>query len=290
MSGIANVIPGADFSNSPLGQVSIIKTHDEMAEDVVNAYATAIGDTTYNDQLKIMVKNLMDLEAWDGLDIYPMLGSSLAHKKVNLNPEKGLNKSNLILGSNATNTTDGIAFEKAVDAGESISNYKQNIVLLSDGALFIADIIRSSSVTGASGLYCSYDSAAPRSRIHLSSASNTKFNVTQTYNNYTYDQFTDLSTTTRRSYMYSVGSSKLKIYVDGTFNTETDSPSQTDAKISMVNYLGAAPSSASSEYNQASYSFNGICRLWVLGKVDVSKHEDVYDIIRAFMDSVKPNA
>lgn len=290
MSGIANVIPGADFSNSPLGQVSFIKTHDEMAEDVVNTYAASIGDTTYNSQLKIMVKTLMDLEAWDGLDIYPMLGSSLAHKKVNLNPEKGLNKSNLILGTNATDTTDGIVFEKVADAGESISNYAQNLVPLSDGALFITDIIRSSSVIGNCGLYCSYNATTPTSRIMLASASNSKFNGSYSYVNYAYHQYTDLLTTTRRMFMYSVGPNKLKIYVDGTLSKETDSPSQTDANVSMVNYLGAAPSSADPEYSQAAYSFNGTCRLWAMGRVAVSKHEDVCATIKTFMDAVKPNS
>lgn len=35
--------------------------------------------------------------------------------------------------------------------------------------------------------------------------------------------------------------------------------------------------------------FNGTCRLWAMGKVAVSKHEDVCTIIKTFMDAVKPN-
>lgn len=116
MKGISIIIPGADFSNSPLGTVTFSKSVEEQAADIVTAYATVIGDSTHNEELTDMVINLMNLGVWDNLDIYPMLGSTLNNKLVNLNPD-GFTGNNLVVGANASNDTDCISFSNVVDIG-----------------------------------------------------------------------------------------------------------------------------------------------------------------------------
>ena len=54
MSGIALVIPNADFSGSPLGKVTFKKTVAEM----VNEYATKIGTEAYNTPLASMLPTM----------------------------------------------------------------------------------------------------------------------------------------------------------------------------------------------------------------------------------------
>jgi len=85
MSGIALVIPGADFSNSPLGQVTFSKTIAERAAEVVEAYATTIDSHTYDDELTILVDTLMRLGVWDTVNVFPMLGDTITSKIKNLN-------------------------------------------------------------------------------------------------------------------------------------------------------------------------------------------------------------
>ena len=57
--GIAIIIPNADFSNSPLGKVTVVETPEEKAEKIVSAYASNVGVTAYNNSLKSMVKSLI---------------------------------------------------------------------------------------------------------------------------------------------------------------------------------------------------------------------------------------
>lgn len=97
MAGIANIIYGADFSNSPLGKVTLKQSTEETASTIVNAYTTAIGDDTYSTQLTKMVSDLISLGEWNDLDIYPILGNTVNRLCVNLNPNNGYTKAPIVI-------------------------------------------------------------------------------------------------------------------------------------------------------------------------------------------------
>lgn len=81
MSGIALIIPGADFSNSPLGTVNFKKS----IKDKVDQYAQSIGSEDYNVALTAMLRSLQEIGLEESLDIYPILGDTLAKAQINLN-------------------------------------------------------------------------------------------------------------------------------------------------------------------------------------------------------------
>ena len=121
-NGIAIVIPGADFTNSPLGKVTKSVSLREKAQKVVDTYVLAIGDESKKNKLFTLVYGLMQNGAWEGLDIYPMLGTG-TKKLINLNLDSGTFKNNLIVGDNASYDGDGITFSNTVQAnisGETI--------------------------------------------------------------------------------------------------------------------------------------------------------------------------
>lgn len=100
MSGIALIIPGADYGQTSLGKVTFKKTASEEAEDVVNAFELATGVTGHHDDLFDFVKTLIDEAVWDNLDgVYPMLGSTSSAVLYNL---KGENSIALKVLENAT--------------------------------------------------------------------------------------------------------------------------------------------------------------------------------------------
>lgn len=124
MRGIGLILPNADFSGSPLGQISIAKSVDDLAYDVVVAYAESIGTSQYNSSLQTLVVDLMNNGLWDKVTaIYPMLGTSLSAKKVNL---KSPNSFDLALGQNASVISNGLSFVDTISvsdvAMETINN------------------------------------------------------------------------------------------------------------------------------------------------------------------------
>lgn len=118
VKGIAIVIPGANFTNSPLGKVTKSISLREKAQKVVDTYVLAIGDESKKDKLFTLVYGLMQNGAWEGLDIYPMLGTD-TKKLINLNPDSGTFKNNLVVGDNASYDGNGITFSNQVQANIS---------------------------------------------------------------------------------------------------------------------------------------------------------------------------
>lgn len=85
MSGIALIIPGADYSQSSLGKVTFKKTSYEEAEEIVTAYEAIIGTSSYHSALSAFVKGCIDNDVWDGmLGFYPMIGDTLQKLSANL--------------------------------------------------------------------------------------------------------------------------------------------------------------------------------------------------------------
>lgn len=113
MKGIGLILPNADFSSSPLGQVTIAKSLETVAMEVAVAYGNAIDTPQYNTQVASLVKNLMRANLWDKVHaVYPILGTTLSAKSINLkNPQYF----NLLFGKNASVANKGVSFVDTVD-------------------------------------------------------------------------------------------------------------------------------------------------------------------------------
>lgn len=284
MSGIANVIPGANFSGSILGKVTKVLSPAEKAAEIVSAYTTAIGNTTYVTQLQNMVKSLIDAGAWEGIDIYPMLGSTLAHKQVNLNPDDGFIKEQLLLGSNASNVDGGLSFTTSAEAGSSISpTFKQYAWADKAGIFIAADVQRDGAYTANSNLYVSSNNNAGNAPVRVLNNSVGKYRCVVGGTEVT---ATDVSGNSRAFIAASSTSdSKLGLFVDGEIDNYVNFNASSTAVVYLGNFLGSSP-----DDSNASGTFNGTCRFWVIGKIDASKHAAMVTIFKTFLDAVKPSA
>lgn len=284
MAGIANVIPGADFSNSILGRVTKIVTPAEKAAEIVSTYTTAIGNTTFAPQLRTLVKTLIEAGAWEGIDIYPMLGSTLTHKQVNLNPNDGLLGTPILFGENASNVEDGVSFVTMGSSAVGLSGIeRREFPWANKTGLFICADMQHTGTTGTqSTLYFSRN-AANNASFRMQSSATAK------------QVFIEVGSTSSSTSIYtenyrflvaaSLGADNVRMYTDGALETTTAyaNPSST-AIVRVHNILGAT------ENDTASTSYNGIAKFWALGYIDPSKHEAVINAIKAFMDSVKPRS
>lgn len=278
--GIAIIIPGADFSRSPFGKVTLTPTLDEEVAAIVSRYTTAIGSSTYTQELKTLVKSLISAGAWEGLDIYPMLGTSLETAKVNLNPTNGLLKANLLFGDNALSFTDnGVVFERIANAGANLPERTIKTINANDvgGLFFACDAVRESGITGAMRFYAQIIQI-------LSSSSGYYMGFGPTVAPSTQNIMSSAAATSRHLWAFCIDNDpKCNIYVDGEF--DKSSPAMTFSSFSLINVVGSSPSGT-----DAPSSWGGTGYLWVAGKIDPSKHQAVVSAIKTFMDAVKPRA
>lgn len=278
--GIAIIIPGADFSRSSFGKVTLTPTLDEEVAAIVSRYTTAIGSSTYTQELKTLVKTLISANAWEGLDIYPMLGSSIETAKVNLNPTNGLLKANLLFGDNALSFTDnGVVFEKMANAGGNLPERTTKLISANDvgGLFFACDAVRTSGVTGTTRLYAQVIQI-------LSSSSGYYMGFGPTVASSTSSILSSAKATSRHLWAFGIDADpKCNIYLDGAFDKA--SPAMTFGSFNLINVVGSSPSGT-----DASSSWGGTCYLWVAGKIDPSKHQAVVSAIKTFMDAVKPRS
>lgn len=275
--GIAIFVPGADYSRSPFGKVTLTPTIDEEVESIVSTYTTKIGDTTSSTALKAMVKSLIKAGVWNNLDLYPMLGSTLAHTKVNLNPDNGFTKGDLLYGTNATKSSDGVLFEKIANANTGLPARTMASLLYDDmDGLFVAtDVIKDANTTGAARIYNNSLQV-----ICSSSGYVMGFGVGSSQNTYT-----TTPATSRHMFSFGIDDSKCKVYVDKTLENTSDTLTFTAPGYNWVNVIGCTVASG-----DTSASFGGTCRFWAAGKIDPSKFDDVNTIIKSFLDAVKPLA
>lgn len=130
MSGIALIIPGADFSNSPLGTVNF----KNSIKDKVDQYAQSIGSESYNAALTAMLRSLQEIGLDNSLDIYPILGDTLAKAQVNLNTRENIAKNewygrNLINVSGSLLKYDGGMPFISATGGTAASNHDIDVKL-----------------------------------------------------------------------------------------------------------------------------------------------------------------
>lgn len=289
MSGIAFIVPNADFSNSPLGTVTVQKTAEEKAAEVVATYTTEIGDSTYSSELTQMVADLIRIGAWENLDIYPMLGDSLADMKVNLNPTDGYLKSGLLFGSNAEYITNGIRFSVTEDGGESLvdnpgiesDNFQRGAITNSEGLYILADLKRQLPLNGQiSRLYACNPGSAP---IYFASTGFGYVSLDVSSNNFNGNVQVNGDRTIAS---FALDSSKAYCYTNGGEAVQYDITSNSTSPLMVANYLGATPAHPT----EAGYMFNGEVKFWVIGRIAASKASFVNNIFKTFLDAVKPNS
>lgn len=138
--GTAVKVNGADFSAHSIGKITFKPSIYERTAAIVDSYISAIGgDTTYKAQIYDLVFSLIDNNLWDNIYIlYPMLGSTLVHKLVNL---KDVSESAAV-DSSADISTNGVVFTQSSAAYSPTQSID---VIGGNGLTVFASIKRSSS-------------------------------------------------------------------------------------------------------------------------------------------------
>jgi hypothetical protein len=297
MAGIANVIPTADFSNSPLGRVTIVQTPAERAAEIVSDYTTAIGDSTYSTELLTMVTSLITLGAWDNLDIYPMLGNTVEKLSKNLNADNGFIKAPIALKENsATVGSDNkhIVVSKIADNNEDalpseLETKDKTIASASDisGIYSFLDFKRADSSAMSliyhkriantyigTRLRCAAGSSGGQLYFNLGKTSVSSPDYSIAYNNTLVGQ--------RHRIEVLANGTTLGLYVDEQLDTNAS-----DEPTSIATY----------EFTDKTYVRNnalcnhatGECRFYAQGDIDPLLFASVNTIFKTFLDAVKPN-
>lgn len=144
MSGIALIIPGADFSGSPLGTVTPKKTSAE----IVGEYLANVGASSENmGKLVTLYSTLSELGVIDMIDLFPMLGTSVSDRIVGLKPQGDeYSFSSLVVGNNASVLgNNGIHFS---DSESIVTEYGEKKISVSDTLYVFA---RMSALRAGSG-------------------------------------------------------------------------------------------------------------------------------------------
>lgn len=261
MNGIAIVIPNADFSGSPLGKVTFVKSAAERAEKIVNQYVNTVGEIQEKPKLVSLVTSLISEGLWDNLDIYPMLGTD---KLVNLNSESGYLKKNLVVPANAVLDGDGIVFDKGSNLAKPVPNSISTTNIL---AKDIPNYYMYSNLNIPSGSYLRY---------LLYNGSSGNLNVRFTSSNVLIVSMSPVSATTPSSIVgthkiaVSVGDSGLSLYVDNYKVSEV----QQDWATTIMGYC--ISDGLGSDYT-------GTVSLYVQGFIPHDKHEKANKIFSTFV-------
>ena len=288
MSGIAFIVPNADFSGSVLGQVTIQKTVEEMASTVVKAYTDKIGSTQYSSQLTNMVLSLMREEIWNGIDIYPMLGSTLNHMAININPNNGFQGLDLKFGTNASYVTNGVEFAEGDDYGSTITDvtYKRydgtaaEVTQYLNGFYMLSDLRRYSLNGRIRTFYTTRGNQNTPITIKIGSTGKANWEISNTSLS-----STTLVGTSRNIVSFSINNGTMITYINGVQDVSTELGYASDSPNPRIgNFLGASPVN-----DAAVNTFNGSCWFWVIGIIDPSKHATATTIFKTFLDEVKPN-
>lgn len=149
MSGIGFIIPNSDFSNSPLGSVTIIKTNKQLAQEYTDAYATAIGTDEYNDAIYKMALSILNSSLWDKtIAIYPILGDTVAKQTVALKGE------NMNVFANASRGDNKLVFTNDVSIGPQTATDYNRLISVSSTKRDYGVVFRANcTVTPTSGSY-----------------------------------------------------------------------------------------------------------------------------------------
>lgn len=278
-------VSSADFSNSPFGKVT---TTDTLIDNIVSVYTTAIGDTSHQTELRTLVKSLYDNGLWEGLDIYPMIGNTLAKKCVNLNPTNGTLKTDIVVPDNAASVDDYISFSQDVASGDKTETYIAGVAM--NNFYVAAEMQRVATSPNASPLYSAWagypcnlggkaNIGTGKTTFSVNSAQ-TELGVENTSRKF-------ISGSLYQSDADSVGT--LDVYADavkvGDLQTSYNFKLTSSYNPGVTGRIGGKNNSSTT-----SELFDGNCWFFAIGFVDHSKRELLDTIIKTFLDAVKPRA
>lgn len=108
-TGISLILQNADFSDSPLGTVTIVPSDKDRASAITDSYIASIESEAYRDAVYNLVLQMIRADLWDKTYlIAPILGDSLEHKCVTL---KG---PSIVTLSNASNNNNKLSFSSTI--------------------------------------------------------------------------------------------------------------------------------------------------------------------------------
>jgi hypothetical protein len=283
MSGIALIIPGADFSDSPLGQVTFSKSLAERAAEAVEAYATAIGSHEHDAELVSLVTTLMELGVWDTIDVFPMLGDTIAKKIMSLNRSSYAIADYFVYPETMSISNGELLFTNATLDTALVGTIKsKSLVSLKKGFTFM-DGIRTSSSPNTSN--CGFD------QIELSSGSsgdglsarlcvklpNGIASSTELFINKSF---------TERHTLAGYVNSKVQIYADGVkAKEETANAGNNPNSYFLNNVIGCNYQNRSANTGM----WDGIIKMAAFGTIEnEAKAKSTVEALQAFLDTVKP--
>ena len=278
MKGIGLILPNADFSSSPLGQVTIAKSLETVAMEVAVAYGNAIDTPQYNTQVASLVKNLMRANLWDKVDaVYPILGTTLSAKSINLkNPQYF----NLLFGENASVANNGVSFVDTVDieAKEPDKIYK--------AAAGYTAFICAKHTVGKQNLATLVSSTGQNDAIKIGAAYNNGLVFYLTRNGvFTY---ADGVSTAVRKITFHIGDASVYNISDGVKSDEESSGSSLTLLRDFTNEIGynsyKTPLSAET---QSAEIFSGELYGYAFGWMSDDEAINFDEILRNFYSSVK---
>ena len=270
--GIAIIIPNADYSARNLGKVTFSKTIEEEAAEIVSVYSSNIGTSMYNDALNLMVIRLMQEGLWEGLDIYPMLGTSLDNKLVNINPNSGFIGLPLIVPSSATVSENGIMFVRG-ESGLLIPSSTEKVIAKAEmnGLYNLFDEERTNTDTVTGSCYLLRNGKTNYSDYNVESVTSQKIRLSFSRNQL---PITPEALIGRNVLSVSVATNKQSIYANGIelASNELDITSVVNNFI-MSNGLGVM--------------WEGYVRFLVQGIIPVDMHRKANEIFKESLNSVK---
>lgn len=295
MAGIAHIIQGADFSNSPLGQVTLVRSAAEEASDVVTAYTNLIGDNTYSGPLVTMVQSLIENGLWNDLDVYPMLGNTVSKLCINLNPDKGFIKAPIVTVDGAFEVGDDNKYIKSTKLSTDATQFPTTGVVNKtltfedstdiSGTYWFFDVKRTTSSGGIVVLQRMVRGSSLGGWIQTTAPAGT--------NNGTIPRI-EIGTTTPYQYVARATSSltntrhRVEIIANSNvFNIAIDDVSDIDSENSSPTYT--LTNTSLTRNNTILTMFEGECRFFAQGVIDHTKFNAVNTIFKTFLDAVKPN-
>lgn len=265
-NGIAIVIPNVDFSENSLGKVNFIYSDEELAEKTVFSYIEKIGDDTYEKALYDMVYGLITNKIFENMDIYPILGAG-NKKLINLNPNRGLQGVDLIVGDNAVLTGNNvITFD-----GDTAIGDKSALVTVKDNAPLVDSYV-ACKASRSSGYYL-YKKITPAMLAVTSQFTSGIGQVFSASFSGKDIKSSDLFGTEKFRSIH-VDSSNIKIYIENELNiTEPHST----VELGWNNFIGG-------DYMLSSDTFGGTLNFFAKGTIPTTKQGIADEIFKAFTD------
>lgn len=248
------------------------------ADQVAVAYGDAIGTSLYNAEIASLVRKLVNANLWDKAHaIYPMLGSSLAAKSVNLKDPQYFN---LLFGENASAISNGVSF---VDT-KNIS--AKNFDVIQKPFTGYTAFVCAKQIKGTYNGAVLASSTEGANGIVMGAASN---NGLQFYLG-RYGQFayvTGASTSVRKM-LFHAGDNYIYNIAEGVKNNVVNTNSNTSLQVTIPNGLGydcqRVPITAGGDSDRI---FSGEVYGYALGWMSDDEATTFDKILRDFYSSVK---